>query len=570
MRSVVIGLLSVLVTACRPSARDVVPAERPCRALEAVDSLMWERPDSAFAMLLKFAASPAADSLDAFNGHYCQLLISELLYKNDYAQSNREGLLQAVDYLDSVGDPFMDARAHYIKGVGFYEEDSLVMACREYVKALRVMEDHYRKEELVENKARFMTYAFNRLGDMFSLHFMTESAIICYTNSYAYSVISPISQYSVSSALYRIGMQYDMNDDVEKANYYYSQALEEIPDTNHVFYRDIVSSQALLTYQSTHRSEEAIQRLKQMIALTEDDDEKLTRCLVIGNLFYEEGHYDSAVLYLEPVFEGKEDVVSRIQAAQYLREIYDSLGISERSDEYTRFLTQQKKSEGQNMVLVSQLKDVFNDYLKIQQEKLAEEARKESVRKTTGIILTAFMILGCVLIVLVKQKNKTRQSALSGRLKKSNQELRELKDRMKQYHGMETRTGSVVSFADEPVCRLVMERVREGGFKSQMDCEIYKHYALNKQQLLDLRTVVNRHFSGFSARLRDTYPELTHADLDYCCLYLLGLSDADVSALMQKAYSTVSQRSRKIKSVLKSDAPLSIALRNVAGDDLVH
>ncbi|MBR5651550.1 MAG: hypothetical protein IKW93_04975 [Bacteroidales bacterium] len=71
-------------------------------ALKEIDSLMWKQPDSALTVMLKFAASPEADSLDEFDGHYCQMLIAELLYKNDYEQSNREQLLKAVDYFDSI------------------------------------------------------------------------------------------------------------------------------------------------------------------------------------------------------------------------------------------------------------------------------------------------------------------------------------------------------------------------------------------------------------------------------------------------------------------------------------
>ena len=47
-------------------------------ALVEIDSLMWRQPDSAFALLLQFVGSPEADGLDTYNGHYCQLLISEL------------------------------------------------------------------------------------------------------------------------------------------------------------------------------------------------------------------------------------------------------------------------------------------------------------------------------------------------------------------------------------------------------------------------------------------------------------------------------------------------------------
>ena len=73
-------------------------------ALENIDSLMWHHPDSALAVMMEFAASPEADSLDVFEGHYCQVLIAELLFKNDYGQSNRKDLLKAVHYFDSIVD----------------------------------------------------------------------------------------------------------------------------------------------------------------------------------------------------------------------------------------------------------------------------------------------------------------------------------------------------------------------------------------------------------------------------------------------------------------------------------
>ena len=92
--------------------------------LSTIDSLMWENPDSALAVMMEFAASPEADSLNKFEGHYCQVLIAELLFKNDYAQSNRTELLKSVGYFDSLvmangaavqeRDAFLDARAHYI------------------------------------------------------------------------------------------------------------------------------------------------------------------------------------------------------------------------------------------------------------------------------------------------------------------------------------------------------------------------------------------------------------------------------------------------------------------------
>ena len=160
------------------AARHPLLEGEACRTLENIDSLMWQQPDSAFALLIDFAGCPEADSLDESDLHYFQLLVSELLYKNDYEQTNRKDLLRAVAYYDSIaGSPgaeargmsvgpfrrrdashasaqttaFLAARAHYINGVGCYERDSVVEACKEYIGALERMEGLY-KEMNFRNK----------------------------------------------------------------------------------------------------------------------------------------------------------------------------------------------------------------------------------------------------------------------------------------------------------------------------------------------------------------------------------------------------------------------------------
>ena len=167
-----------------------------------------------------------------------------------------------------------------------------------------------------------------------------------------------------------------------------------------------------------------------------------------------------------------------------------------------------------------------------------------------------------------REAHRLEKASMSGRLKRSNQELRELKDQMRQQagNGAPKQEAQAVSFNDEPICRLIMERVNEGQFKSHMDCTIYKDYALGKEQVMALREAADRHFNQFTVRLAKAYPTLTKGDLDYCCLYLLGLSDADISALMQRAYNTVSERSRKLKGIFGSEEPLSATLRGFSNE----
>ena len=157
-----LGLLLVLVmmAACHRHATETIYI--PSQRLVAIDTLMQSRPDSALTLLMD----------TTLQGPYYQLLLSEALYKNDYAQANRAELLDAMAYFDSIGDPFLSARCHYMNGVGYYEQDSVVSACAEYLKALEIMEEKFGEEELVGYKAKFMALTNTHLCSLFSNQYM--------------------------------------------------------------------------------------------------------------------------------------------------------------------------------------------------------------------------------------------------------------------------------------------------------------------------------------------------------------------------------------------------------------
>ena len=411
-------VLMALIVACDPPNGKVMePMEKPLPELAAIDSLMWQQPDSAFAVLKQFAASPQADSLDEFNGHYVQLLISELLYKNYYGQSNREGLLHAVDYFDSLTanthimpqqnrNVFLDARVHYINGVGFYEKGDVVKACAEYLKALELMEGYFEGKALIGKRAQFMANTYNRMGDLFSEQFMMESAITCYENALVYCKIELTSPIGISNILYRIGKQYDKMNEIDKARQYFEQALECMTDTNNLVYRDIVSSKAVSDYRYGVEIDQPLDELKQIVLLADNETERLYRCMTIGALFFEEGIYDSALYYLIPVFENTDNKLSQIQAAEYLRNVYDSIGEFRKADVCVRFLADNKKSEGENKALVSKLEDLFKEYMDQKQKKEAEEMREMSIKKTIGIIVPIAIMVALFIIVLAKLRSK--------------------------------------------------------------------------------------------------------------------------------------------------------------------
>ena len=410
-------VLMALIVACDPSKEKVVePMEKPLPELAAIDSLMWKQPDSAFAVLRQFAASPNADSLDEFNGHYIQLLISELLYKKDYEQSNRGNLLKAVDYFDSLTasthsisqqerNVFLDARVHYINGVGYYEQGDIVQACAEYLEALEVMEGYFDDKALTGKKAIFMTYTNNRLMELFSAQFMMP-AITCGERALMFCRIEPTSLDGVSGILYQLGKQYDKMDEMDKARHYYEQALESITNTNSLLYRDIVSSKALCDYSAGANMELSLNDLRNVAKQAKTENELLNRFLTIGGIYKEEGIYDSAMYYLEPVFEKATDVVSQIRAGECLRIVYDSIGDKEKSDKCMRFLTERKKLESENKALVSKLEELYKTYLNKKQNKQAEIEREAAVKKALGVIIPIAISVALAIFILVKLRSK--------------------------------------------------------------------------------------------------------------------------------------------------------------------
>ena len=615
--------LAMLMACAKPTKVEVPePVEGPTLVLSQIDTLMWHHPDSALAVMMEFAASPETDSMDAFEGHYCQVLVAELLFKNDYGQSNREEVLKAVHYFDSIvgmdgadthdkadargaavreRDAFLAARAHYINGVGYYEQGDLVNACTEYLNTLRIMESHFGENELVGHKPRFMALTYNRLLDLFEGQLMPEPAIYCAKQSLVYNQIAPTSLNAKANILSEIGLEYHILEETDSVVFYYEAAFNALHDRNNLVYRDLMASQALFDYYDLHDTTKALNSLKSMVAQAESETERMTRYETIGDIYHNAGQFDSAKVYLETVFDFAKDATDQKLAAKALHDIAISEGDTLKANQYAKFLIEDVSAAAESQKRVSQLNELFQQHLQWEQERAeAERQQAARLRRNRMIVVVSVLVAVAALLawLLIRRKMKQQRDAasqqmeavqeahrlesqrmeaereahrlekasMSGRLKRSNQELRELKDQMRQQvgNGAPKQEAQAVSFNDEPICRLIMERVNEGQFKAQMDCKLYQDYALGKEQVMALREAADRHFNQFTSRLAKAYPDLTKGDLDYCCLYLLGLSDADISALMQRAYATVSERSRKLKGIFGTEEPLSVALMSFA------
>ena len=519
--------------------------------LENINSLMWQQPDSALMVMMEFAGSEEADSMDVFEGHYCQVLVAELLFKNYYGQSNRAEVLKAVRYFDSIvgmdgadtrdkadtrgvsvqrRDAFLAARAHYINGVGYYERDSLIEACGEYLNALRMMESHFAEGEMVDKKARFMVLTYNRLMDLFSKQFMQEPAIYCGKQSFAYNRIAPTSQYSSSNILYRIGKQYDKLKAVDSTVYYYDRALELLPDRNNVVYRDIVSSRALFDYEWHHDTFGALDSLKRIATQAANETERLVRFLAIGNIYQDIGQYDSAKAYLRPVFGSENEAIDKKIAARLLRDIAMIEGDTLKASQYTQFLIEDVAAAAENQKRVSQLNDLFQNYLQEKQEKALalerQEARRRNLWLGGGVALLA--IVGLAVAIVTRRSHKKRLAAQEAeaqrRLDEASQRLTEASQR---HDAAERELQTKVEQATLHTREVLQQRA------------MTLYHGKEKDKLRLILAEFDGTYPKARERMMAAYPDLSMQEYELCVLGYFDFRAKEIAQLMDLQEGTV-------------------------------
>ena len=564
------AILFLALTACHRPVETVCTPSLP--ELVAIDSLMQTRPDSALALL---QASPKEDP-------YYQLLLSEALYKNDSAQLNRPELLEAMVHYDSLGCPFLSARCHYMNGVGYYEMDSVVEACEQYLKALEIMEEQYEEKDLVGYKAKFMALTYNRLGSLFSEQFMMQLSTYCLEQSLKFCLIEPTSPQGLSKTLYQIGKQYDKMDELDKARNYYLLAIKKAPNCNTLFYRDVLSSTALCDYQMGRGSNHSLIVLRQILAQAVDEDEKLTRRFIIGAIYYDEGLYDSALYYLEPVFVKEETTLRNIQVAEYLRVIYDNLGFGERSDECSRYLVANKCSEGVSKALVSRLEAVYQDYLMQKQDRQATELRGKEIQHI--FILAAPIILITVLVIIIftryrgKKMMETQQLDAERVLREKQRQLEKEKnarqrdiekhrqDILQKEEHLRTLESALnhqrteanlrrQAFLQEAVCVRINDSVRNQHITARNSSR--KSVPFSESDAVELGKAILTHYNDFESLLLGKYPKMSKDDLQLCQLYLLGLDERQIAVIQCKSYSAIKKRANTLKELLGINESLS-------------
>lgn len=605
-------ILALLVSACtRPNEgsvetrHDTSLLTETSHELSAIDSLMWQRPDSALMRLLPYFDTCRDDVhtvSTSFDRHYANLLLAELLYKNDYIQSNRMELLQAVAYFDSLrcrdvarhfstNDDlvFLDARAHYINGVGYYENGSLVEACGEYLKALDVMERYCEETEMVGKKAQFIALTYTHLTDMFSGLYLHEQAIYFGNMSIGYYKRYNVDSWNVAWVYNKIGSHHDMMDELDSAFYYYKKAELAMQDTNTLMYRDIATHLACLEYKQYPQKADAITlRLQSLLSKSESEYECMARYMAIGDVFYHEHQFDSAWYYLYKVYTETSNLETKKQAAEWLVDICKEQNEISAIHEYATFLVPFASQEEDNSGLKSMLTELYNTFKQKEMQREYQDKAKKLMRYAMWLLGVLSVLVLCAFFLYRKNKqgkkkleaqmeaerqtHRIQQAALGERLRRSKAALRDHEAQAPLvFPTQSAHDGNrAKDYFDEPICQQILTicNDKNNPIKSTVPIISYSDIALNTVQKAQLKDAALCHYGALFEKLKQQHPELKEKDFLYCYLSLLGLDNVQIAALLQKSISTIWERENRLKRILGSKDDVAVTLNLLLMDSV--
>ena len=585
-------LLSTLLLSCAKQPEPVVEQPLPFtfdENLLLVDSLMQSHADTALRILLsmdKACLVPTGchDSTSCTgkaclaanaNNHYHSLLLSEALYKTYNPQLNRyrnetfreTSLHDAMHYFDSLAAQYPDnddfimlsARSHYMNGVGYYENDSVVEACKEYLHTLEIMEDHFDERDLVGFKAKFMALTYGRLAELFSNQFMMEPAIHCGKKAMTFSMIEPTSKYGLANIIYHIGKNYDILGQIDSAYFYYHKGIEQLPDSNNYIFRDIASNMALLSYDSDCTAEQSINDFKKVLAKTNNEREKLSRYISIGYIYYNEGIYDSAIVYLQYVFDNNSTDVMKLKTAEYLQNIYQSTNDYAKADKYSKYLVSNVTFKYGDMMEVSILDKLYNDYL----EQLKYKQQYHNKKKTICFIIAISVIITFIIILLIHLKNKKIKDTNRKYNKEKTKAIKLEKEIVRKRSTTELR---IECFLNEPVCRKINDTICDIPASARSNYSNYTYLKLDDVTIIELGEAVTKHFPNLKTRLISNDIKLKKDDLLLCYLYLLGLNNSQIALLRQCNFATVCRQANRLKKSFTGCKDLPNFIKKIAVD----
>ena len=500
----------------------------------------------------------------------------------------------------TVDIEFLCARAHYYHAVGLTERDDIVGACEHYLTALEIMEDLMAKDKRLKSKGkekahgsqleandtdyekiRFVSLIYTRLGQLFFNWNYCDLAILKYKKALEYVDILENNDYK--SLMFKfIGNTYQLSNEPDSALYYYNKSLEIGSLNNRI---DIEKSIAKLLFEKGEK-DTAYYLIKKHLNEINDLEVRYSYYATIGEMYYKEDKYDSALYYLKLSLESK-NKHTVLSSSDYLSRIYEFYDDLDMKYYYDKISISILKKENNNSINTAMLQSLYKDY--------CSQKNNRDKNKATKLYLT-YIILGTLIVIILiitmlylrykyqkeeiiykkeisdkilklsekeLELNKTvdRKNIIISKLKKEletitylfneqSTELNKIKEQSKRNIKQE-----IKDFRRSDNSKNILSKIE---YIKKRGLKINNLTPLTEDELMLLIYDVDTYMNNYLQKLLSKYPSLKKDDLYCISLLLLDISAPTIAVLLGKSYNAIWNRITKIYSILGIKSELKL------------
>ncbi len=278
--------------------------------------------------------------------------------------------------------------------------------------------------------------------------------------------------------------------------------------------------------------------------------------LAKANIFYAAHEYDSAKHYFKIAAHNIDRRVAA-EAGRRLAMLELSKGHPEKAYElyrdYQRLLHLEVDRELQN--------GIYDEYQRtLLKSRLAEA---EAARRTQELWIVALsaaillsLALGYIFYILRRRRRQERERTMQQRLTQIEQQALQEETRSLAHENQLLRQAEelqklreIQSSLRESLFRRmsVLDKIPSLHLDADADANSPQRILLTISDWEELRQGVDAAYSGFTRRLQRDFPELTHRDLNFCCLLKIGVSLQDLSDIYCISKTSISTKKFRLK-----------------------
>ena len=506
--------------------------------LDAAESLLQQRPDSALAILS--AINPEALSSKKESARYA-LLMSAALDKNRIDVGSDTLISKAVEYYTRHNDLRHRMLAHYYHGVILKNGKSYPAAIVSLEKADAIastLNDSYHLGLINRNKANVFTSTNN-----------TQEAIVCMQKAVSYFDEADAQSYKAYAEL-SLAIDYLNSLDYEKSDSLFSYIQKEYDDPNLMHYCNL--NRASILAVNGNNPKDALQLFQKV-------PQRYFSILDYADyaLAYEKaGNRDSADFWLARGYSlcrTRADSAAldyskskmALRRGDFERAYYLMSHATTIQDSVTRVLLNQSISNSQ--------RDYYKSEALLQTERMKTVKRQVFLFCIIGVL--AFLLVVFCLVGITRKKEHNLKDQIAQLLLNKNETERIKKENAHLLGSLFSSRLDNLDALAERYYQIEKEDEREVVFKDiKQNIEFLRK---DPNVFLALEYDLDRYCNGIMSKLRAQVPKLKEDNLKLISLFFAGVPDSAIKLLMNKVSSDSLRmaKSRLRKEILNSNAP---------------